>query len=873
MKTDPSLGIGALVRLFSLLLVLASAHSYSLAAGHTDAPSSIPEHTKGRSAIVYVIDRSSSMAWILNDLKRTLKSAIRKCKNGDSVTILLFGDTVSTLARYQSLNDAKKARAERAIDTITADSLYTNLALAVKRGAECLQEYARTNSAEFYSLILVTDGKDHPSPDYVRDFQIEEVLTRNSDFMPGENWSLGYIALKGQVDPELLALVRKYNGEVFDVELLSRSSELSQGEIVGSIIENPNEWRFFEAEVVNVIGDVLMQKPGRQWQPLLGGDLTTLVSGDKIATRQAGRAIIRFGHVGRAGLDENTELEITAFEGALIKRSSSVVLSLQRGTLWNAVGVPPDKSVRYEVYTETASTVVKGTIVRIEFDNMKRHHTAVLAGSAEILPHSDEASFTPYVIPAQSYSVCYPNKPPLLPTPMPEHTLFLVPLSDTITLGPIKSGETFVGQCPITPSQNGYETLFEWNRWQRALIGGARLQNIDFRKDILSTEAEISLPRGVKATVALDNATGDWMNRTLVVSVACQPKFERKSVKGFSGQIKLLSRDPNVKFSKDSIELHVLNARSFPYLTLLIAGMAAASFFGAFLLFRRNGPLYKARRKLFSLVRQRTVKTKLLKPLRARPTGRLIFRQDSDKGTRSYNLAEISRRTDKLILEVGNDPANAIHVPHSSVQPVHCYIWAGRKRLPTKIYIEPAPDVQLVINGERVTGTRQLNDKDVVKIGSLEVEFIDTQLHSQVEVHMKDKTIHDGILEYWDLSQNVFYMTQTSGQKKSFITLRFEDVAYVHFYRDESERSLSLLPRGLSGVRKRPRKAVVIELEHREKLKGFVHKKYNVTSDSPGIFLIPLPEKSNIQHTYIPRSSILSILTVDAQTLPQESKV
>ncbi len=841
--------------------------SPSPAAGKIDDASKIPDRAKGRSAIVYVIDKSSSMAWILDDLKHTLKSAVRKCKNRDSVTILLFGDTVNTLVRYPSLDDAKKARIEKAIDTITADALYTNLALAVKRGTECLQEYAREHPAEFYSLVLITDGKDHPSPDYVRDFTIDGVLTRNPDFMPGERWSLGYIALKGQVDPELLALVEKYKGDVFDVEMISRSSELSQGEIVGNIIENPTDWKFFEAEIVDATGDVILKR-GKEWEPLSSLNHPILVSGDRIATRQGGRVIIRFGHVGRAGLDENSEMKIAAFEGMLVKRSASVVLDLESGTLWNAVGVPPDKSVRYEVRSSVASTVVKGTILRVHFNKANRwHYAAVLSGAAEMLPRPG-VSFRPYELPADTYSVCFANKTPMLPTPMPEQTLFLVPISQTVTIGPIMAGETLVQQYPVTPSQNGYETLFEWNRWQRALLGGARLENIDFAKDILSAEPDIQLPRGIRVSVKLDESSTEWMDRNLVVSVGCRAEFERTSAKEFFGRIVLLSRDPNVKFSRDYIELHVLNARSFPYLALIIAGAATAGIVTAYLLFRRNGPLYKAKRKLVSFVRQRAIKTKLLKPLRARPTGRIIFKGDSYRGERSYDLAAVSRQTDKLIIEIGNDPTSAIHVSHSSLQPVHCCIWAGRRRLPTRIYIEPGPDAELMINGEPATATRQLIDKDVVRLGTLEFQFIDTQLHNQVEVHMKNHAVHDGILEYWDLGQSVFYMTHTTTRKEKFLTLRFEDVAYVHFYRDESERTLSLLPRSLSCVRKRPRKAVVVELENKEKLKGFVHKKYKVTGDSPGVFLIPLSENSNIQHTYIPRSSISSILTVDVQTLP-----
>ena len=267
-----------------------------------------------------------------------------------------------------------------------------------------------------------------------------------------------------------------------------------------------------------------------------------------------------------------------------------------------------------------------------------------------------------------------------------------------------------------------------------------------------------------------------------------------------------------------------------------------------------------------SFVRDKLAKRKLVHVFRARPTGRIILHDPSEEGGQKlFDLAKISRKTEEIILGIGADPSNPICLSHSSVRPFHCAIWAGRKRNPTPVYIEKSSDGRLALNGKEVGKIQQLHDTDVIEVGECQLRFIDTQLHQQVRVRMIDNSIHRGVIEVWDLGLNFFYISEEVDNKEKSIALRFDEVSHVHFYRDESERTMDGVPHPLRDARSKHRKAVTITLITNRRLKGFVDKKYQYDKESTGVFLLPSSENVDIQYTYIPRSSIDTIIIEDSK--------
>lgn len=188
-----------LVSVFTPCLIFLAAFPLvpSSAFGEEFDPSTEFEQARGGSAIVYLIDKSSSMLWVFDELKGIVKKAIDQRGPEESTCIIVFGDSVTTLASYKHLDDSNKAALSGLLDSVYADALYTNLEFAIDRGTQHLYTYFCDHMAENYTLILVTDGKNHPPPGHIRERSLEEAVTQFSDFLPGKQWSLGYVVFGG----------------------------------------------------------------------------------------------------------------------------------------------------------------------------------------------------------------------------------------------------------------------------------------------------------------------------------------------------------------------------------------------------------------------------------------------------------------------------------------------------------------------------------------------------------------------------------------------------------------------------------------------------------------------------------------------------
>lgn len=423
--------------------------------------------------------------------------------------------------------------------------------------------------------------------------------------------------------------------------------------------------------------------------------------------------------------------------------------------------------------------------------------------------------------------------------------VFFTLQSKRVAIGPMEPGKKLTERYPIRLSEKYFGTV-----------------------PILA-EAAIDLPPGVALYVKVEAVEGNDLARDLIVTLKSPFFVKYKTPRDYTGRIRFISDDPVVNFPRDSVELTVLNPR--PALTLfgwdcaallkyLIATSASlvVIFIAALILMKRLRNKIKG---MFNYLRSKLVKTRLVHLVRARPSGHLVLSRNASLEIEDevFDLAKISQGSGKVILGIGVDRSNPIVLAHTSVEPFHCIIWAGRKRNPTRVYVERCSDGNLTVSGENVVTVRQLKDRDTIEIGEYQFEFVDTQFRYQVEVHLKDGTLHDGILEYWDLGQSLFYLTSQSQEEA--LTLYFPDVSYIHFYKDESERKVDILPYSFRRMSERQKQAVKITLGNGERLEGFVHKRYHHRSAS-GVFLLPVSGETKIQYTYIPRTSVESLVIV-----------
>jgi len=826
-----------------------------------------------RSATVYLIDKSSSMHWIFDEIRENLKEAARKSEPNDSFSIILFGDGTTTLASYRSMDESKKEILAKLLDSVYPDSFYTNLALAIKRGTESLHRYFQEDAAEDYTLVLVTDGKNNPSPNYVQDYTFEEALTQFPEFLPGKDWSFRYIVLESQIDSELLAMVGKYGESLFDVEKIAKSTNLTQKEIVGSLIENPLIWETFGVIVVDQSGQVEVKRVFEEtWSILRKGPKETLHAGDSIAVGKDSKAAIGMGGMGRIGLNEDTRVRIDNLQCLPMEKSATIKLKLEKGTIWSAVDAPQGGLLDYEVLTPIAVTAIRGTVLRIELNEAtQKQSIAVVEGRVETSSAEEDPSFEKFTLKSGTYSEISPGEQPPPPVPIPEEILRdwgrwmkaliwrnpfsrinfeevrVTPGKAKITMGPLKPNKKLSQFVSLTFSQEY------------------------FGKEPISVKAAVDLPPGVNIETKIIEFEDNKLMKNILISIECSPYLKYTGSEAYSGRIELKCREPDIRFVRHYIDLEILHSRpSFvsqlwnrsPRMRALITIIVAVVALFALLMtwfYRRT--LLRWKRKAVSHIRDKIVKTRLVHLFKARPSGHLALLSapfTDEKG--AFDLADISRRTRHIVVGIGSSGSNSIVLSHASVQPFHCRIWATRQRNPTQVFIEPCSKGHLKVNKEPMKERRQLQDKDIIEIGECRFQFIDRQ-HHQVRVRMINNKIHEGKLEYWDLSQSIFYMTGEFKKEEKFLSLRFEDVSHVHFYRDESARG-DIIPHPLRDRKVKKRKAVKVILLSNRKLSGYVDRKYKHRK-STGMFLYPASKTTDIQYTYIPRTSIRSIVIVN----------
>jgi hypothetical protein len=810
------------------------------------------------------------MLWVYDELRETLKEAARKSGPDDSLSIILFGDTTTILASYKSMDESKQEALAKLIDTVDPDSFYTNLSLAIQKGTETLHSYFEDDVAENYVLVLITDGKNHPKPDYVQDYTIEEALTRFPEFLPGKHWSLRYFALESQIEPELLALVEKYGEGFFDVEKIAESTDSTQEEVVGSLIKDPLAWKPFGVKVVDHSGQIEVKRVDEEtWTTFRKGSTKTLNAGDKISVGPDSKAAISIGGIGRVGLKDNTQLQIDDVQKMPVNNSAIIKMKLEKGTIWNAVDAPKGGMLDYEVLTPIAVTAVRGTVLRVELEpSTLKQSVAVVEGHAEMRSAEEEPSFEKVVLKGGTYSEISPGQKPSPPAPIPMEIMLewgrwlkslvwrnpfsrinfeavhVTPGMMKVVIGPLKPNKKFNQYIPIT-----FDKEY-------------------FGKEPVTAHVAIDLPPGIDLKTKIMDIEDEKLMKNILVSLECSPYLRYTGSAGYTGRIQLKCASPDIEFTRSYVDLeldHAPPSLLSRFWDLSIRMKAVIATVGGILTFlalltawiyRRT--LAKWKRKAVAYVRGKLVKTKLIHFLRARPSGHLVLLTAPFEGEKgAFDLADVSRRSGEIVVGVGSSGSNSIVLSHDSIRPFHCHIWAGRQRNPTQIFVESCSDGHLTVNGEMLEETRQLVDQDFIEIGECRFQFIDRQYRNQVRVRMLDNTVYVGKLEYWDLGHTVFYVTDTSGEEEKFLPLSFSKVSHVHFLQDESARDTDIVPRRRRSSEEKKRRPVKIALSGDRKLRGFVDRKFKY-KESTGVFLYPAPGVTDIEYTYIPRSSIES---------------
>lgn len=830
-----------------------------------------PDPSTQRSAFVYVIDKSSSMLRTFDGLKETLRKAFGKCGPDDSVSILVFGDTVTLLASYKSMNEFKKDAVLKLLDSVSADALYTNLGSAVDKGTQCLYDRFSEKQADDYTLVLVTDGKDHPSPNYVRERTIEDSITQFSDFLPGKQWSLRYIALEGQIDPQLLALVRKYDGSFFDVEKIAQLASMEDVEIIESIIGDPEQWENLQAFIIDHLGEVQVKREGEElWFSISKGTPQKIFPHDEVKVSSGSKAVISFEPIGRAGMEENSEASLESLQALPLRKSTAVDIRLDRGTLWNAVTASPGASLTYEVLTPIALTGLRGTVVRVAFDGARLNQSvAVLEGMAEIRSLEEEPVFEEFDLEFGYYSVISPGEKPSRPKPIPEEILREWEFWKEILRGEASLSQLTLGAREFLTAHLDKTKLVLGSlepgkactdKLTLRLEGHVPVEGIEIR-----AVPDISLPHGVSCSTSV-NLSYPTKEAEIVVTAEVGEDVDLPDGKTWDGVLALGSPVETLFFSNNPIPLRLFREKEKEKIG---SGAGRRSYY-------RGGSVWEwlmANWKWIALViaipayfsflilaeRHRRYGVHIRKFIP--PEGwLLVLNSPGDSDIENIDLKALSLKSKKSVLIVGGHPACDIRISHSTVDKSHAQLRSGREGAPAPVYIDGLGLNDVKVNDFVINKEVVLKDRDIVDIGAFKFMYTTSYL-KQVVVHYNDGESRYGILLTWNIEDKGFVLRPVSEpphDEPCYIPFSaLKGVFFVKDFDEEIARSIRV-----SDIYTK-KHHVAVEFPDGETIEGYTVQDYD--PKAPRFYLVPelkKHEEGNNVYILVERSSAKKVSIV-----------
>jgi hypothetical protein len=825
------------------------------------------EQEKENSAFVYVIDTSSSMRYIFDDLRDVVKKAVDHCAPNDCLSIILFGDSVQTLVSYSSVTPSKKKFIKKSLDSIYPDALYTNLGLAIKRSTEVLHSYAEDDRASHYRLILVTDGKDHPPPDFVRDYSIEEVLARSADFLPGNQWSLHYVVLKGQIDSELLGVVEKYEGTFLDVDQIVRLSKASEKDVIGKILESLDEWKQLRSIIIQHDGKVKVKKrDAGKWLKIPEGKRQEIFYGDRVAVGKGSSAVIEFGAFGKIGIMDNAEVGLDHINQLPISESATIRLNLDGGTVWNAIESAPGYTLEYEVLTPIALTGVRGTVFKLSFDPTSREQNiAVLDGKVQIRSaEEEERQEQGFVIESGTSSTFSSarERPPSLSIPdkiILEWTKWREILKREI---PDDSRQPIAFDfCRYVPATEEYECGAVRELAFGPIGAGATLE----RHLTLKTR-EIDVTESPRVFAALDIVPPPWIRCSvdiemdnisdgivgLLVTVRIEEGVRVPRGGEWTGRLVLTSPNPTVKFSQDGIipirifglgRRHAAQTGQTIFkLQMKTVWLCVRVIIGVCLVIVVMRPVGRYGRRIMRKIHPIQLNGWLL------VTGCPL-----DADVDDIDLHRLGSEKHRSALVMGRGDRADIQLPHISVDRTHALVYGVKRASRIRMYIKTIGVSKLEINFSPIYKTAvELGDRDVIEIGSF--QFLYTVSHLQrVVVHFKDGSTKHGVLQTWNMESDGFTLLpkdQTGGEMARHVD--FSELKGIFFVQEyDREIAVKIRKRG----KPKGKGHIVVEFLDGEKIEGHVIGRY--TPDMPRFLVAPLPKKKedqNILYVLVERS-------------------
>jgi hypothetical protein len=225
-------------------------------------PASAASQAKKNQDTIFLIDTSSSMLDIFDDVKGAILDYVHDAQPGDNVVLISFGKGV-TLRIRKKISSEKDIRAtELDLASLEPDEYYTNISGALAKGMEEFRRLERKHPDHVRTVVLMSDGKNNPPDDVAQPLTFQELLEKYPNLARYGDSGFFYLSFGDYPDPEVISFIEEVEGMSFDlgrdsVDLTDTKQELTfaqvfvepvsldLGRIIGPEVSVPVSLAFF----------------------------------------------------------------------------------------------------------------------------------------------------------------------------------------------------------------------------------------------------------------------------------------------------------------------------------------------------------------------------------------------------------------------------------------------------------------------------------------------------------------------------------------------------------------------------------------------------------------------------------------------------
>ncbi len=180
-------------------------------------PANAASRSEKNQDIVFLLDTSSSMRNIFEDVKRAISEYVGRARNGDNIVLISFGETVELRIRRRISSQADITWMENELAKLEPTEYYTYMTGALEKGLEELRLLEQKYPDHLRTVVLLSDGKNNPPEGLAQPVTFEEVLKDFSGIIRSEGWAFFYLSLGEDFDPQVLSFMERVEGTSFDL--------------------------------------------------------------------------------------------------------------------------------------------------------------------------------------------------------------------------------------------------------------------------------------------------------------------------------------------------------------------------------------------------------------------------------------------------------------------------------------------------------------------------------------------------------------------------------------------------------------------------------------------------------------------------------